>query len=130
MAEGPLETAYSAGPVSLNLNNANVPMSPQSTRVTKVKLPDTPSQASGQVDLDRSTRSLPPSQRLAFTGTAAFKQQMERNELSLKLDRTVKFKQRIRHLEEQLKIAVIQNQSLKVSNHFSYELIWPTVGNE
>ena len=82
------------------------------------------------MDLNRSSRSLPPSSHLAFTGTAGFKQQMQRNEVSLKLDRTVKLKQRIRHLEEQLKIAVIQNQSLKVSNNFSNELIWSNLGNE
>ena len=102
-----MEQGLSSGVIHTNVNNAQ--LSPQSTRVTNARHIDALSQASAQVDLNRSAHSLQPSSRLAFTGTAGFKQKLQRNEISLKLDRTVKLKQRIRHLEEQLKIAVIQN---------------------
>ena len=40
VAEGPLETAFSTEPDNINLNNTNLQMSPQSTRVNLMKNPD------------------------------------------------------------------------------------------
>ena len=85
-----MESALSNGVMHTNFNNAQ--LSPQSTRVNNARHADTFSTASAQVDLNRSSHSVQPSSRLAFTGTAGFKQQMQRNEISLKLDRTVKLK--------------------------------------